>query len=335
MRNRTQGQLIAMKKRLLDKLINKELTRSQVVGLLSMHPNSVSRLKKDYLEYGEEILIPEPPGPKKGSLTHNRTPKYLEDIVINLADKYLDKGPIDIADKVLDIQGIDINQSTVWRILKRRGNRYNQEYKRWKKDGPPKSYCLDTPGLELQMDACYPFGRSRKLASFDVIDDCSRWTYGKLYERENAENGIDFIIHLIKVAPFRIQRIRVDNRYGKVFKKYCESIGIEVIVNDPYTPKQNGKVERFHKTLKREFFWKYCSFHDSIELMQYKYNFWQDYYNRERKHQGYGMNRITPYQKITSTLFLSLTNINYPQNVTLTLQQYISFKSFKSMLKYK
>lgn len=331
MRNRTQGQLIAMKKRLLDKLINKELTRSQVVGLLSMHPNSVSRLKKDYLEYGEEILIPEPPGPKKGSLTHNRTPKYLEDIVINLADKYLDKGPIDIADKVLDIQGIDINQSTVWRILKRRGNRYNQEYKRWKKDGPPKSYCLDTPGLELQMDACYPFGRSRKLASFDVIDDCSRWTYGKLYERENAENGIDFIIHLIKVAPFRIQRIRVDNRYGKVFKKYCESIGIEVIVNDPYTPKQNGKVERFHKTLKREFFWKYCSFHDSIELMQYKYNFWQDYYNRERKHQGYGMNRITPYQKITSTLFLSLTNINYPQNVTLTLQQY-SFLSLYSLL---
>jgi hypothetical protein len=32
---------------------------------------------------------------------------------------------------------------------------------------------------------------------------------------------------------------------------------------------------------------------------------------------------MTPYQKIASTLFLSLNNINYPQNVTLTVQSYI------------
>lgn len=324
MRAHTQGQLIAMKKRLLDKLIYKELTRKQVAGLLSMHPNAVSRLKKEYLEHGEEALASKPPGPKKGSQTHNRTPKWIEDIVIKVANKYLDKGPIELSEIVSNTYGLRVEQTTIWRILKRRKTRYTTEYKRFKKDGLPKQYCLDTPGLELQMDACYPFGRSRKLASFDVIDDCSRWTYGKLYERENAENGIDFIKHLIKVAPFRIQRIRVDNRYGKKLKEYCDSIGIEVIVNDPYTPKQNGKVERFHKTLKNEFFFKYCSFHDSIELMQYKYNLWQNYYNKERRHQGYGMNKMTPYQKIASTLFLSLTNINYPQSVTLSLQQYNS-----------
>jgi len=57
--------------------------------------------------------------------------------------------------------------------------------------------------------------------------------------------------------------------------------------------------------------------------MQHKYNQWQDYYNRKRGYGGYGMNRMTPYQKIVLSLFLSLNNINYPQNVTLTLQQYI------------
>jgi len=42
------------------------------------------------------------------------------------------------------------------------------------------------------------------------------------------------------------------------------------------------------------------------------------------------MDRMTPYQKIASTLFLSLNNINYPQNVTLTLQPYkfLIFKIF-------
>jgi|AntRauTorcE11897_2_1112592.scaffolds.fasta_scaffold08223_4 hypothetical protein len=33
------------------------------------------------------------------------------------------------------------------------------------------------------------------------------------------------------------------------------------------------------------------------------------------------MNRMTVYQKISSSLFLLITNINYPQNVILTLQQ--------------
>ena len=99
--------------------------------------------------------------------------------------------------------------------------------------------------------------------------------------------------------------------------------GIEVIENDPYTPKQNGKIERFHKTLKREFYWKYCSYYDNTETMKFKYIFWQNYYNTKRRHQGYGMKGLTPQQKIASTLYLSLTNI-YPQKVALTLQQYNS-----------
>jgi len=37
------------------------------------------------------------------------------------------------------------------------------------------------------------------------------------------------------------------------------------------------------------------------------------------------MNRMTPQEKIASTLFLSLNNINYPQKVALTLQQYNFF----------
>ena len=217
--------------------------------------------------------------------------------------------------------GIKLHHTTVWRILKRKKIRYTITYKRWIQN-EPKLYCLDIPGLELQLDACYPFGRARKIVAFDAIDDCSRWIYGRLYTREDAKSAIDFVKHLIRNAPFRIQRIRVDNRYGKEFKQFCKSIGIEVIVNDPYEPKQNGKIERFHKTVKNEFFWKYCSYHDSLELMQYKYNQWQHYYNIQRRHGGYGMNRMTPYEKIASTLFLSLNNINYPQKVTLTMQQY-------------
>lgn len=322
-RRNTQGELIAMKKQVLDKLIARDISRGQAASFLSMHPNAVSRLKTRYLEQGREALFPEKPGPKNVENIHNRTPEWIEDIVVNLAIQCPELGPIPLSEEIFDSYGIDLDQTTVWRILTRKKIRYTTEYKRWKQEAP-KLYCLDKPGLELQMDACYPFGRSRKIASFDAIDDCSRWVFGKIYTREDALSAIDFVKHLVKVAPFRIERIRVDNRYGKDLTEFCNSIGIEVIVNDPYEPKQNGKIERFHKTLKREFFWKYCSFYDSLELMQYKYNQWLNYYNSKRRHGGYGMNRMTPNQKIASTLFLSLNNINYPQNVTLTMQQYTS-----------
>jgi len=320
-RRNTQGELIAMKKQVLDKLICKSINRDQAASFLSMHSNAVSRLKKRYIEHGADILMPKKSGPKDGE-AHNRTPNWVENIVVEFAIKRPSLGPLPLSEEILDTYGIKLDQVTIWRILTRKKTRYTQEYRRWKKE-KPKLYCLNTPGLELQMDACFPFGRSRKIASFDAIDDCSRYVYAKLYEREDDNSAIDFVKHLVKNVPFRIQRIRIDNRYGKRFKGYCESIGIEVIVNDPYTPKQNGKIERYHRTLKGEFFWKYCSFHDDMELLQYKYNQWLNYYNIKRRHGGYGMKRMTPYQKIASTLFLSLNNINYPQNVTLTMQQYI------------
>ena len=318
-RRNTQGELIAMKKQIIEKCLNRQLMCKEGASLLQMHPKAFSRLKSRYILDGESVLMPKKSGPKKFT-PKNRTPEWIENIVKDLATKHPDLGPIPLSEALLDRYGLIINQSTVWRILKREKIRYAKEYKRWKEK--PKFYCLDTPGLELQMDGCYPFGRSRQIVGFDAIDDCSRWVFGKLYARETAANAIDFVKHLIANAPFRVQRIRVDNRYGKELVKYCESIGLEVIENDPYTPKQNGKIERFHKTLKREFFWKYCSYNDYMEFMQYKYNLWQNHYNTKRRHGGYGMNRMTPQEKIASTLFLSLNNINYPQKVALTLQQY-------------
>jgi len=312
--------LIAMKKSILDACINRQMKCKDGAKLLKIHPKSFSRLKSRYQSYGPVVLVPKKTGPKRFR-PKNRTPETVVDIITRLAINHPDLGPVPLAEELFDIYRITLNQSTVWRILKREKVRYTTEYKRWKQE--PKFYCLDTPGLELQLDGCYPFGRSRKLVCFDAIDDCSRWVYGKVYDGETTANAIDFVSWLIRNVPFRVQRIRVDNRYGQKFVDYCASLGVEVIENEPYSPEQNGKIERFHKTIKREFFWKYCSFTTSPEVIQLKLGLWLNYYNTQRRHSGFGMNRMTPQQKIASTLFQSLNNI-YPQKVTLTLQQYKS-----------
>ena len=173
------------------------------------------------------------------------------------------------------------------------------------------------------MDACFPWGRGRKLCVFDAIDDCSRYIQGRIYNAENDTNAIDFVKRLINNSPFKIQAIRVDNRYGNRFKYFCQYAGINVIYNDPYSPQQNGKIERFHKTLKRELFWRYCSYGEDKEILQYKLNQYLKHYNYNRKHSGYGMNRLTLVQKIAkSTLDNYSMSLIYPQKVTLTMQQY-------------
>ena len=312
-----------MKQSIIDRCLAKELRCKDGAKLLQMHAKAFLRLKRRYLEQGVSALMPQKPGPKH-SLPTNKTPEWIEDLVVKVANQHRDLGPINLKEE-LEIQyQIILDQTTVYRILKRKWVRYFRDYVPVEKR-PPKLYCLDLPGQELQLDGCYPFGRSRKVVAFSAIDDCSRHVYGRCYDRETALNAIKFVSELITKVPFIVKAIRVDNRYGKVFKAYCENVlGIEVIVNDPYSPKQNGKIERFNRTLKHKFFWRYCAFADSLETLNYKYTLWLNYYNYQRRHGGYGMNRMTPAQKIASTLLFETSNILiiYPQKVTGMLQQY-------------
>lgn len=309
-----------MKKEVLDSCITKKMKCIDGAKILHMHPNAFSRLKRVYIKGGEATLVPRPPGPKNGFEAGNRTPSWIEDIVCNLGRANMYDGPTELADMLFDHYGIRLDQSTVFRILRRNHVRYCREYIKPPKP-KPQLYCLEIPGEEVQLDACYPFGRGRQICCFDAIDDCSRYVIGKMYTRETAENAIDFIKYLVEHAPFKIKRIRIDNRSKNKITAFCKTIGIEVIVNDAHTPKQNGKIERFHKTIKSKFFWKYCGFSDDISLINYNLQLWLVYYNEQRRHSGYGMNRLTPIQKLTSSLFNSLSILPV-EKVTLTMQSY-------------
>jgi len=319
-RRNTQETLIAMKKEILDSCINKKMKCLEGAKLLKMHPKSFSRLKKKYIENGDSALTPKRPGPKNGFIAGNRTPLWIENIICELARKHINESPNELSEMLLIKHSIKLDQSTVYRILKRRQIRYCLEYIHEKRS-KPQLYCLETPGEELQLDACYPFGRGRQICCFDAIDDCSRLVLAKMYNRETADNAILFIKYLIKHAPFKIKRIRIDNRSKNKITDFCKTVGIEVIVNDAHTPKQNGKIERFHRTIKHKFFWRYCSIHDDINLIDYNLQLWLVYYNEKRKHSGYGMNKLTPIQKLTSSLFNSLYVLPV-EKVTLTMQSY-------------
>lgn len=319
---RADSELVRLKQTVLDEHLDHRLSVAQAAGLLGMHPKAFLRLKARYKQGGVLALWPKKPGPKKGSQgSVNRTPEEVEQAVIRLSAAHPYLGPVPLSYLLKEEQGIGLHPTTVWRILCRRTDRYAPHRKRQK--DPVTLYALEEPGVEVQMDACFPFGRARNLVVFDAVDDCSRYLCAQAYSGgETLEHAKAFIRHLIQTSPFRIQAIRIDNRFnGPLLKRFCRSYGITLIFNEAYHPEQNGKIERYHKTFKKEAVWRTMSFSDPLATIRYKLALWVHHYNFNRPHGGLAMNGMAPSQKLTSVY---LSKIIHPQPVTLSLQQYNS-----------
>ncbi|MCW2492623.1 MAG: Integrase, catalytic region [Frankiales bacterium] len=94
----------------------------------------------------------------------------------------------------------------------------------------------------------------------------------------------------------RIERVMTDNGtgYKNTFKAACEEMGIRHIRTRPYTPKTNGKAERFVQTSLRE--WAYArpylsSAHRQAALLPFLHR-----YNWHRPHSA--LNRQPPLSRI-------------------------------------
>ena len=152
------------------------------------------------------------------------------------------------------------------------------------------------------MDTKYPFGYKQGRVIYTSIDDASRWVYAWTYTSATKENTLDFIKRVQQYAPFTIQKIRTDQ--GKEFRafvvqQYLADQRIELRLNTPYCPEENGKIERFHRTLNEKcIVGMYPS--DQLDTLQYKLSLFLQYYNWQKRHRGLGMEGMTPMQKIAS-----------------------------------
>jgi transposase InsO family protein len=80
-----------------------------------------------------------------------------------------------------------------------------------------------------------------------------------------------------------------------LFDRICAENGVRHILTAPYSPTTNGKVERFHKTLRAEFFGPNDYRFATIEQAQAALDEWVGYYNTKRPHQAIGM--VAPIER--------------------------------------
>lgn len=132
-----------------------------------------------------------------------------------------------------------------------------------------------------------------------AIDDHSRVSFAQVLGDETALNCVQFLREAVAYYAsigVRIERVMTDNGagYKNAFRAACDELGIRHIRTRPYTPKTNGKAERFVQTSLRE--WAYARPYESSAERQAALQPFIDGYNWSRPHSA--LNHQPPMSRI-------------------------------------
>ena len=198
---------------------------------------------------------------------------------------------------------LGISQSTVARILVRAGlNRLSH----LEPARPDNRYEHEAPGdlLHLDIKKLGRFKRPghrvtgsrlntpRKGPGWEyvhiAIDDHSRIAFGSIHPDETAKSACEALIKAVryyKGLGIQFQRVLTDNGSAyksKAFKRLCGRLGLLHKRTRPYSPRTNGKAERFIQTALRE--WAYARSYESSQERAEHLLPWLHQYNWHRPH---------------------------------------------------
>ena len=202
-------------------------------------------------------------------------------------------------------------RSTIWKVLhrhglsrRRRGER--QSYRRYEWSRPGALLHMDVkrlvrfrrPGHAVTGVRDMTWAEGRAGIGFEylhvVVDDHTRLAYVELHRHEDKhtntrtlERALEFFAELGLGPP---DAVMTDNALvyvrSRPFRELLTRIGARHITPPPYTPRWNGKAERFIQTLQNE--WAYAhTYPDSTARAKALSSFLR-YYNRRRPHSSLG-----------------------------------------------
>jgi len=208
--------------------------------------------------------------------------------------------PRQLALRIVDTESLYVSESSAYRILKREGLikpaeivgfKAGKEYHR-KTKRPNELWATDCAHLKAVDWGWYYL--------VTVMDDFSRFILAwELKSDMAARSLIDVVqkaVDLTGMADVPVEDRTVllsDNGPGylsRQFNDYLRLVGVRHIIASPYPPQTNGKIERYHRTIKGEIGLIPCEMPG--ELQESIGSFVQ-YYNHWRYHEGLG--DVTPY----------------------------------------
>jgi transposase InsO family protein len=120
------------------------------------------------------------------------------------------------------------------------------------------------------------------------IDDASRIAFSQILPDEKKESAVSFLhaaVAYYRSLGVTVARVMTDNGScyrSKAFRHACRDLGLRHIRTRPYTPKTNGKAERFIQTALRE--WAYAQAYPNSARRAEELPIWLHRYNWHRPH---------------------------------------------------
>ena len=153
------------------------------------------------------------------------------------------------------------------------------------------------PGHAVTGDRRSSAEKKRRKIGYDVVhaivDDHSRLAYVELHDDEKAATVTAFVERALAFfAEHEIvaKRLMTDNGFSYVKNRSLRELlarqTIRHLTTQPYRPRTNGKVERFHQTMARE--WAYGLSYRSHRHRNNALPHWLDNYNHRRPHSSIG-----------------------------------------------
>ena len=249
-----RGRLFALRKMLLGG------TQKSVSLELGLSERTLSRWSKRYEAGGAEGLqVKAKPGrPRKKYLRGRQAGK-----ILSLRHKY-GWGAEVLQAHAKKMFGIEVSLYAIRGLLKRK--KLTKKVRRKKKNKHTKKVKIHVPGAHTQIDVRHldPVKAECKRYVYNFVDHASKWTFKYVYDSYGPSETKDFMIRILNLCPFVIERLQADNgieftnRFlgGRehVFERLCKEEGIRLRFIPPGEKELQGLVEGHHRIDKDEFF---------------------------------------------------------------------------------
>jgi len=135
-----------------------------------------------------------------------------------------------------------------------------------------------------------------------VIDDHSRFAYTEILADERGDTCAEFFERAVAefaAHSIAVEAVMTDNHWSYTRSRlpaFLAAAGIKHVLIRPHCPWQNGKVERFNRTLQSE--WAYRAVFHSNDERTRALAPWLEHYNTRRRHSALGglppISRLSP-----------------------------------------
>lgn len=280
--------LMRQKQQLVEKLLQPNANVTAVCAAQGISRKTAYKWLNRYREEGLEGLEERSRAKKQQPF---KVPSEVELFVVELNQRHPYWGPRKLHKRLSDEYGLKVLPSimAISRILKRTGCTVLKSSlsapakKRFERDFPNDLWQIDFKGSYMTGSTrCYPLS---------ILDDHSRYSIGlKACANEQYVTVKEHLINVFqdKGLPYQINADN-GNPWGSshddsltALAVWLMKLGIKLTHSAPYHPQTNGKIERFHRTLKLEVLHDRC--YKNLLDMQNRFDDWRHCYNYQRPH---------------------------------------------------